>query len=423
MASCFALVDCNNFYASCERLFRPDLKNRPIVVLSNNDGCIVARSSEAKALGIRMAVPFFEVQEQLLHEGVHVFSSNYALYGDISARVMTVLEQMVPNLEVYSIDEAFLDLSGLKHNDSAELFGREIKKRVQDWVGISVSVGIAPTKTLAKLANNAAKRYKKTGGVVDLSVEQRQKKLLNITPVKEIWGIGSRLARQLNHQGIMTALQLSRCPPGWIRQQFSLTVERTVHELNGMSCINMELTPPDKQQIVCSRTFGERVTRYQDMHAALCKHCERAAEKLREQNKHARAISIFIRTNPFHHDETCYRKSATRILVNPTSDSREIIKVAISLLETVWKEGLRYMKAGVMLADFYDPGTFQIDLWDSPSPFRNANELMKTIDQINQSGKGNICFAAQKLSNGWHMKQQKLSPAYTTRWNDIPRIR
>jgi DNA polymerase V len=423
MTSCFALVDCNNFYASCERLFRPDLRGRAIVVLSNNDGCIVARSAEAKALGIRMAVPLFEVQEQLLHENVQVFSSNYALYGDISARVMNILEQMVADIEVYSIDEAFLDLTHIDNALSAEAFGIEIKQRVKNWVGISVSVGIAPTKTLAKLANNAAKRYRKTAGVVDLTSPQRQEKLLSITPVKEVWGIGSRLAKQLNNAGIDTALQLARCQPGWIRQQFSITVERTVRELNGLSCIDMESSPPAKKQILCSRTFGVRVTDYKDMHAALCKHCERATEKLREQGKQARVVSIFIKTNPFGSSESYYRKSTSCILDTPTHDTREITQAAIQLLKTIWKEGLLYMKVGVMLADFYDPGTFQATLWDTPSAFRNSTELMQAIDKINKSGKGHICFAGQQRSNGWKMKQEKLSPAYTTRWSDIPSIR
>ncbi|WP_028468963.1 translesion error-prone DNA polymerase V subunit UmuC [Neptunomonas japonica] len=423
MTSCFALVDCNNFYASCERLFRPDLRGRPIVVLSNNDGCIVARSAEAKALGIRMAVPLFEVQEQLLHENVQVFSSNYALYGDISARVMNILEQMVADIEVYSIDEAFLDLNSIDNASSAEAFGIKIKQRVENWVGISVSVGIAPTKTLAKLANNAAKRYRKTAGVVDLTSAKRQEKLLNITPVKEVWGIGSRLAKQLNNVGIDTALQLARSQPGWIRQQFSISVERTVRELNGLSCIDMESSPPAKKQILCSRTFGVRVADYKDMHAALCKHCERATEKLREQGKQARVVSIFIKTSPFSPNQSYYRDSASCILDTPTHDTRDITQAAIQLLKTIYKEGLLYMKTGVMLADFYEPGTFQATLWDKPSPFRNSTALMQAIDKINKSGKGHICFAGQQRSHGWKMKQEKLSPAYTTQWSDIPSIR
>jgi len=418
----FALVDCNNFYASCERLFRPDLRGRPIVVLSNNDGCVVARSAEAKKLGINMAVPLFQVQEQIDREHVAVFSSNYALYGDISARVMSVLEQEAPAIEVYSIDEAFLDLSGLETHFSLVDYGLQLKQRVYQYTGIHVSVGIAPTKTLAKLANHAAKQYPATQGVVDLSDPQRQRRLLQLVPLREVWGVGRRLSRRLEQQGVSTALNLADCNTAWIRNHYSVTLERTVRELSGQPCMELEECPPPRQQILCSRSFSHRITEYNDMRSAIAQYSARAAEKLRQQGSLARVVTVFIRTNPHSQHEPFYSNSASRILHIPSADSRRLCSTALRLLKSIWQPGCRYMKAGIMLSDLYLPGHFQPSLFDAPeSPA--AMRLMQTVDNINRSGHGQIRFAGEMLSTGWQMQRNKLSPAYTTRWSQLPIVK
>ncbi|GAA0685454.1 hypothetical protein GCM10009104_08820 [Marinobacterium maritimum] len=265
MSSVFALVDCNNFYASCERLFRPDLAGKPIVVLSNNDGCIVARSAEAKALGIKMGVPVYQVERYLQQHDVAVFSSNYALYADMSARVMSILEELAPRVEIYSIDEAFLDLTGIDSIQSLDAFGTRIRQQVGQHTGIRVCVGIAPSKTLAKLANHAAKQYPATGGVVDLTNPERQRRLLALVPVSEVWGVGRRLRQRLETDGIRTALDLASANPKSIRQQYSVVLEQTVRELNGESCLSLEEITPVKQHVICSRSFGERITTFQAM--------------------------------------------------------------------------------------------------------------------------------------------------------------
>ncbi|NVK41577.1 MAG: translesion error-prone DNA polymerase V subunit UmuC [Oceanospirillaceae bacterium] len=423
MTRVFALVDCNNFYASCERLFRPDLKGRPIIVLSNNDGCVVARSAEAKSLGIKMGVPFFQIQQLVREHDVQVFSSNYALYGDMSARVMSLLEQMAPRVEVYSIDEAFLDLSGVSACSDLETFGHQVRFEVQKCTGIHVCVGIAPTKTLAKLANHAAKRYPKTGGVVDLMDPARQRRLLSITPVDEVWGVGRRLAPRLNTAGIRTALELADANPKSVRRQFNVVLERTLRELNGISCLELDTIPPSKKQIVCSRSFGERVTDYDNMHAAICRYVERACEKLRAQRSTARMLNVFIRTNPFNSTDPYYSNSANIGIPEPSADTRDFIEAAVRGLRSIWKPGYRYMKAGVMLSDFYEPGTFQPSLLEVNVRPSSSTVLMETLDRINQSGLGQVWFGGQSRAKNWTMKRQYLSPSYTTRWSEIPVVR
>ncbi|WP_024873127.1 translesion error-prone DNA polymerase V subunit UmuC [Tolumonas lignilytica] len=420
MSKTFALVDCNNFYASCEKLFRPDLKNTPIVVLSNNDGCVVARSREAKEIGIKMGVPLFQIQDQLTYYGVQVFSSNYALYADISNRVMSVLEMLAPRVEVYSIDESFLDLTGVSNAMSLVDFGKQVRQTVVQWTGITVCVGIAPTKTLAKLANHAAKIYPATGGVVDLTSRDRQRKLLSITPIEEVWGVGRKLTKQLQMMGIKTALQLANANPKLIRKQFSVVLERTIHELNGESCLELDDVSPTKKQIVCSRSFGQRIKQFQHIREAICNYAVRAAEKLRLEKQYAQSVTVFLRTNPFSKTEPYYSNSATARMPIPTDDSRDIILYAIRMLRGIWKPGYRYMKAGIMLADFFEPGIYQMSLFDEISSRTDSKELMTVIDKINHSGKGNIWFAGQGVKQEWAMKRGNLSPAYTTRWDDLP---
>ncbi|QEW07377.1 translesion error-prone DNA polymerase V subunit UmuC [Nitrincola iocasae] len=419
----FALVDCNNFYASCEKLFRPDLKHQPVVVLSNNDGCVVARSREAKELGIKMGVPAYQVQELIRQHGITVFSSNYALYADLSARVMSILESLAPRVEIYSIDEAFLDLTGVDHLLSLEDFGKQLRKTVYQCTGISVCVGMAPTKTLAKLANHAAKHYPATGGVVNLTYPGRQRKLMALLPVDEVWGIGRRLSRRLKAEGIQTVLDLANAPPKQIRRHYSVVVERTVRELNGESCLDLDSISPTKKQIICSRSFGERITEFKPMREAISEYTVRAAEKLRREQRRAKVLTLFLRTNRFNPSEQQYTPSLTTELHLPTDDTRDLVAAAVRLLNSAWREGYRYMKAGVMLSDFYEPGTFQPSLFEEYRSHANAEALMSVLDTINHSGKGRVFFAVQGTKKDWKMKRENLSPAYTTCWKDLPWVK
>ncbi len=419
----FALVDCNNFYASCEKLFRPDLKDTPVVVLSNNDGCVVARSREAKLLGIKMGVPVFQIKAEMQRHGILAFSSNYALYADLSSRVMRTLEEMAPRVEVYSIDEAFLDLTGIESAISLVEFGQQVRERIGHWIGITVCVGIAPTKTLAKLANHAAKKYPATQGVVDLTNPDRQRRLLALVPVDDVWGVGRRLSKRLNALGITTALDLANASPRAIRDQFSVVLERTVRELNGESCIELEEIPPTKKQIVCSRSFGVKVTQFELLREAVCEYATRATEKLRKEQQQAKVMTVFIRTSPFKDNEPQYSNSASGELLIPSCDTRDFIELASHLLKRIWKDGFRYAKAGVMLSDFYDPGMFQPGLFDDVSTRSNSQQLMSVLDTINQSGAGKVFFAGQGTKKDWSMKREHLSPAYTTRWDQLPRVK
>ncbi len=420
MTCTFAIVDCNNFYASCERLFRPDLKSVPLLVLSNNDGCVIARSQEVKALGIKMGVPLFKIQDEIKRHGIQVFSSNYTLYGDISSRVMHTLEQLSPHVEVYSIDEAFLDLSGI---GSLNDYGQMIKATVLRHVGVPVCVGIAPTKTLAKLANNAAKKFKATQGVVDLREHKRQKRLMEITPVNEIWGVGRKLTESLNRRGIETAWQLAQMDTHQVRRLYSVVLERTVCELNGESCLGLEETASAKQQIVCSRSFGERLTHYTALREAVCEFSARAAEKLRRENRLAMMVNVFIRTSPFDETSPRYDNTATGKLSQPSADTSKILELTTRLFDMVWKDGYRYAKAGVMLGDFCSPDNVQPSLFENQERRQENEALMQVIDTINHSGQGKVWFGGQRPQKDWFMKQANVSPAYTTRWSSIPEVR
>ena len=415
----FALVDVNNFYASCETVFRPDLKGVPLVVLSNNDGCVIALSREAKNLGITMGAPYFKMRETLQRHQVQVFSSNYTLYADMSSRVMSILEEMTPALEIYSIDEAFMDLTGVRNCMGLETFGQQVRARVLKEAHLTVGVGIAQTKTLAKLANYAAKKWRKTGGVVDLSNVERQKKLMSLVPVEEVWGVGRRLSKKLNALGIITAKDLAD-RPGWVmRKHFSVVLERTVRELRGEPCLELEEFAPLRQQIVCSRSFGERVTAYADMRQAVCFYAERVAEKLRTEKQYCRQVSVFVRTSPHTRNAPYYDNQATGRLLTPSNDTRDIVRIATEMLDRIWLDGPRYMKAGVILGDFFSQGVAQFNLFDERQPHANSEALMRVVDGINQSGKGKLWFAGQGAEKSWAMKREMLSPAYTTKIQDI----
>lgn len=419
----FALVDCNNFYASCEKLFRPDLKHRPVVVLSNNDGCVVARSQEVKDLGIPMGGPVFKLADVIKRHGIVCFSSNYALYADMSNRVMSLLEAAAPAIEIYSIDEAFLDLTGVDACTDLLTFAQGLKAKVDKETGIPVCIGIAPSKTLAKLANHGAKKYKATGGVVDLSDPKRQKRLLALVDVAKVWGVGRRLSKRLQGLGIYTALDLAQADIKMIRDQFSVVLERTVHELNGMSCIDLEEASVPKQQIICSRSFASRITQKEKMREALCKYVTRAAEKLRQQKSKAKLVNVFIRTSAFSPNESQYSNSILADLPCPSDDTRDLIAVVEASLESLWKEGYRYAKAGVVLLDFYDVKGEQGELFHRNKDQGRSSALMSVLDKINQTGLGHVYFAAQGTAPMWLMKREHLSPAYTTRWQDLPLVR
>lgn len=421
----FALIDVNSFYASCETVFRPDLKGKPVVVLSNNDGCVVACNAEAKSCGVQMGGPYFKQKDLFRHHGVIAFSSNYELYADMSHRVMMTLEEMCPRVEIYSIDEAFCDFSGVSNCCNLEDFGREIRATLLQRTHLTVGVGIAPTKTLAKLANHAAKKWqRKTGGVVDLSGIEWQRKLMAALPVGEVWGIGRRISKKLDAMGIKTTLQLAETDTRFIRKHFSVVLERTVRELRGESCLGFEEFVPTKQEIICSRSFGERLTEYEHMRQAVCSYAARAAEKLRAEHQYCRHISVFVKTSPFTVNEPYYGNQAMVKLLTPTQDTRDIIVAAMRCLVAIWRNGHHYQKAGIMLGDFFSQGVAQLNLFDENPPRLNSEALMQAIDEINKKrGKGTLYFAGQGIQQPWQMKRAMLSPRYTTRFSDLQVVR
>ncbi|EPP7097961.1 Y-family DNA polymerase [Klebsiella michiganensis] len=420
----FALCDVNSFYASCETVFRPDLKGRPVVVLSNNDGCVIARSAEAKPF-VKMGEPYFKQKDQFRRQGVICFSSNYELYADMSNRVMTTLEELSPWCEIYSIDEAFCDLTGVRNCRNLTDFGREIRETVLRRTHLTVGVGIAQTKTLAKLANHAAKQWQRqTGGVVDLSNIEKQRKLMGALPIDEVWGIGRRISKKLEAMGIKTVLQLADTDIRFIRKHFNVVLERTVRELRGEPCLSLEEFAPVKQEIVCSRSFGGRITEYYEMRQAICSYASRAAEKLRSEHQYCRFISAFVKTSPFALNEPYYGNSASVKLLTPTQDSRDIIAAATRCLDAIWKDGHRYQKAGVMLGDFYSQGVAQLNLFDDNAPRPNSEKLMEVLDHLNaKDGRGTLYFAGQGIQTAWQMKRDMLSPRYTTRFSDLLQVR
>ena len=421
------LVDCNNFYVSCERVFRPDLNDKPVMVLSNNDGCVVARSQQVKDLGIKMGVPLFQVQHLVNQHQIQLFSSNYTLYADMSARVMSLLEEFTPRMEVYSIDEAFLDLTGVYpcYQDPMA-YGQRIRNVIARQTGIPVCVGMGPTKTLAKLANFAAKKWKQTGGVLDLTDPIRREKLMKIVPVDEVWGIGRQTTKRLNQLGIQTVWDLAMQPPKTIQAQFNVVVARTVMELNGTACLDLDDVAADKQQIVCSRSFSRKLTTLDELSRALSEYCTRAAEKLRRQQSVAGCVSVFIRTNPFAVQEPQYQRAATVKLDAATQDTRAIIRVALSSLKAIYKLGFGYQKCGVQLSAIRpatSPSQFDIfDLGCEGVPPDNAI-LMQTLDTINRRFPKAVTIASSGFDKSWKPKAERISQRYTTDWRELVIVR
>ena len=415
----FALVDCNSFYASCERVFRPDLRTKPVVVLSNNDGCVVALTKEAKNLGVKMCDPWFKIEREFKQKGGIAFSSNYELYGDISSRIMSILEELAPKVEVYSIDEAFLDLTGISHCMNLEEFGRTCQKQIMQYTGMPVRVGIGPTKTLAKAASYGAKRYPTTQGVLDITDLYRREKLMTLMPVNEIWGVGRRLNKRLISQKVLTTFDLINMNIEQVRKQFSIMLVNTIRELKGESCIPLDSAPSPKKQIVVSRTFSTRVTELDYLQEAVSDYAARAAEKLRKEGKTCKMLSVFIRTNPFRKQDIQHREIRSFSMLYPTNDTRDLIKHAKLLLKDLYKEGFNYNKAGIMLNNFFDETTYQLDLFKKKDRNSKDFKMMALLDQVNKSSLGQISFLAQGIKKEWSMKRQLQSPRYTTSLKDI----
>lgn len=419
----FGLVDCNNFYASCERVFQPRLAGRPVIVLSNNDGCVVARSQEAKALGIGMAVPFFKVRDIVKRHGVAVLSSNYALYGDLSERVMTVLAEAAPRIEVYSIDECFLDLERLAV-PSLEGWCRDLRDRVRQWTGIPVSIGVGPTKTLAKIANKVAKASPDAGGVFDLATNPGDvNAVLAKTPTGDVWGIGRQWSAMLAAYGVNTALELRDAPDTWIRQRMGVVGLRTAFELRGISCHDLETQPQPKQTTACTRTFRQSISDKGQVRGAVAAFAERAAEKVRNGDQVACALQVFMVTDEFAKNRPQRSASGSITFPTPTSDSRVIVAAALRVFERTWQPGFDYRKAGVMLLDLSAAGSAMPTLFDAlPAP--GTDRLMTAVDRINaRFGRGAVGLGLIPRGNRWRMNQQRLSPRFTTEWSEIPRAR
>lgn len=417
----FALIDCNSFYASCERVFRPDLAKTPIVVLSNNDGCVIARSYDAKPF-VKMGQPYFQIKDHLRRHEIVAFSSNYALYGDMSERVMTIIESMVPALEIYSIDEAFADLTGMPGDLSA--LGRHMRSTLLKHTGIPVGVGIARTKTLAKLANHTAKGLLDiTGGVVDLCDSFKRDWTLRNTDVGEVWGIGKLMKAHLETLGIKTAMDLAKADPWMLRQNFSVVIEKTARELAGTPCLELGEADPPKQEICCSRMFGMRHTQIEPITEAVATYTERAAEKLRAQNSLCKKIRVSIRTGMFNPDEVKYANRALVELPYPTNDVRLMTKAATEAVNRLFRPGFKYSKAEVLLMDLRQPGEFTDDLFAYSQPVM-ADRVMGVLDEINgRWGKGMLRLASVPTAPEWPMRRELMSQSYTTKLDQLWRVR
>lgn len=409
-----ALVDCNNFYASCERVFDPRLIGVPVIVLSNNDGCVVARSAEAKALGIKMGVPFFQIEGFCKRNGVRVFSSNYTLYGDMSRRVMRVLAEWAPAMEIYSIDEAFLDVSRFDE-DQLQHELTSLRARVHMWTGIPVSIGVGRTKTLAKIANDIAKR----GGGVAVLTEHHETDAMANLPVSDVWGIGRRLTAALEPLGIVTAAQLRDADTRQLRERFNVVVERTVMELRGTSCLSLDDITPARKTLMVSRSFGRKVTALSDIEASVASHAARAAEKLRAGRQVAEHLEIFMHTSPFDKTTKPYTARATIALPHATADTRLITGSALALVQKLFKPGHRYAKAGILMLGLSEATKAAPTLFAGIDD-RRSHALMSAMDRLNNDyGRGAVRFATTKMGKAWRMRVDRRSPSYTTRWDEL----
>ncbi|RCV89856.1 Y-family DNA polymerase [Billgrantia montanilacus] len=425
--SMIGLVDCNSFYVSCERVFQPRLNGQAVGVLSNNDGCLIARSNEIKALGIEMGTPAFDIQHLVGQGRIRLLSSNYELYGDMSQRVQAVLGEFSSGVEPYSIDEMFVRFDGFEPGQLLE-HARQLHHKVRQYTGIPVCVGVAPTRTLAKLANRAAKKIPAYGGVCVLRAESAETRaLLKRLELGKLWGVGRRLAERLAVLGFRTGWDLAQADPKRIRRQFSVTVERTVLELRGISCIEMNDFHEPRQRIMTSRSFGKLTENVDEIREAIRQHGQRGAEKLRSQGSLARAVLVFLKTNPFRDDLPQYSPSLAVELSRPTDDSREILDAAGNALQRIYRRGYRYQKGGVMLLDLIDCHRQQLSLLDtsqSDADRQRSQKLMATMDELNKRmGRGTITLGTPSPGAAWHLRCDNLTQRYSTRWEELPAAR
>ncbi len=413
------LVDCNSFYVSCERLFNPKIRRKPVVVLSNNDGCIISRSNEAKALGIKMGEPYFKAKDIIIKNNVNVFSSNYSLYGDLSRRVMRTLKRFNSDIEVYSIDEAFMDLSNFSDKEIEEV-GKEIRSTVLKWTGIPTSIGIAKTKTLSKVANHIAKKTK--AGVTSLIGIENLDPILEKVEINDVWGVGRQLTKFYQKNGIYNAKQLKNKSNTWIKKCSNVLSSRTAMELRGISCIELEKTASKRKSCVVSRSFGKRVENFQELKEAVASYCLNASEKLRSENLVAKALTVFVRTSPFQRNFGYYSNSKTIDFPIATNNSIETVKTAITILESIYKNGYRYQKAGVMFSGLSDENSKE-NLFASEKD-EKINKLMRSIDKTNfRFGRRTLSIASAGIRKKWFMKREHSSKIDTADFYCIPTIK
>ena len=411
----FALIDCNAFYVSCERVFNPKLNNKPVVALSNNDGCIIARSKEAKALGIKMGVPLFKVKDIVERENVIVFSSNYTLYADMSRRVMNIISEFTPSIEVYSIDEAFIELTNM--NVDYESYARHMRKVILQYTGIPVSIGIASTKTLTKVANHIAKDDESLEGVCSLIQHENLDQVLEDTNVADVWGVGRQLSKKLIANGIFNAKLLKNCEDAWVRKMMSVNGLKTVSELREISCLDLEETSATRKSCCTTRSFGKPLINLEDIEQAVTTFARRATERIRGENLIASTVSVFLRTNPFDRNRY-YSNSSTTTLSYPTYDTVQIVKTALQLTKIIFRENYKYKKAGVLLSGFYEKGTETKDLF-SEARYRSP-KLMSAVDQINERyGSDTIQIATECQIGKWKQKRKNCTQSYTTQLDNV----
>jgi DNA polymerase V len=416
------LVDCNNFYVSCERVFRPDLEGKPVIVLSNNDGCAISISDEAKAFGIRMAVPVHMAMDVVKKHRIQMFSSNYTLYGDMSDRVMKTIAAFVPQMEIYSIDEAFLDLSNVP-SEQLEPLAKKIKATVKQYTGIPVSIGVAKTKTLAKMANRFAKKTKKQISVHVMQNDMHAHEVLNFTKVEDVWGIGAAHAQRLHKLGIYTAADFIQMPPDWVRKNMSVVGLRMLKEMLGEPCLQWEFIRPKRKAVRSSRSFGQLITQKKDIEEAVSNFAATCALKLRKENSSAATIQVWIETNPFRYDDKQYSRSITMKLEVATCNSGELIRQAMKCLDIIYTEGYNFMKAGVLVTDLVDCGKVQQGIFFPAEQKRNAR-AMRIMDSLNNTyGSNTVRMAAQGYERKWKLKAAMLSPCYTTNIHHVPKVR
>jgi DNA polymerase V len=418
----YALVDCNNFYASCERVFRPNLARKPVGILSNNDGCIVAMSKEMKDLGITRGVPYFQIKHLIKKHDITIFSSNYSLYGDMSARVMKTLATFSPEIEIYSIDEAFLSLQGIEKEKLTE-FGQNIRQTVQKWTGIPVSVGIGRTKTLAKIAARIAKKYPGYRNVFDITDHPKLDNILETIPVEKIWGVGFQYAKMLKKYGYNNAFELTNAPDNWVKKRMTIVGLRTVKELRGISCLELETDMLSRKQIVSSRSFGQPVTKLEELQEAAASYCTRAVEKLREQDLVASQVMVYLTTNRFKNEPQYANFISAKIPV-PSAYTPDFLVKVKEMLKSIYRSGYSYKKVGIMISDIVHQKNAPLDFFAPCYLDDKRKIIMDKVDSVNRRwGSGTLRYAASGMEQKWSMRREFLTPRYTTCWQELPLVK